>query len=121
VKTQFVIEAGTLIFNRRPLDSRPGIPDLTGAFLSTVPTETRFSDLVEASRSSSEKMLQLADALMFGTRGWRRNPKRASNCYRAAALGCSESETEGRQGIPVGLPEAMVATASVVLDFIKTV
>lgn len=85
-----------------------------------VPTETSLAQLEEAAQTSNEKMLELAGALMSGVHGWPRDPERGCACYRAAAWGCSEEEElEGRIGIPVGLPEAMVASADLCFAFLK--
>ena len=93
--------------------------DIVGNFKSVVPSESSLRQLEEASRTSNEKMLQLADALMLGVHGWPRDPKRACDCYRAAAMGCLEEELDETTGIAVGNPEAMVASAYVIVTHIK--
>ena len=93
-------------------------PDLIQIFKSAVPTET-LHELEMKARKSPRKMLQLADALMTGMNGWTRNPHRACNLYRAAAWGCSEEEEPDIIGLPNGIPEAMIAAASLGICYIK--
>lgn len=114
-----VVMLGQSVHLRRQINSSSDMPDIIGAFKSTVPTETSLSELEEASKTSNEKMLQLGDALMSGVHGWPRDPVRSCGCFLAAAFGCTEEEEKERSGIAVGVPEAMVAAANVLLVYIK--
>ena len=73
--------------------------------------ERSLAQLEKAAKTSNDKMLQLADALMLGFKGWPRDPYRACSLYRAAAWGCSEEEEMAVRydSIPVGPPEALLA------------
>lgn len=104
---------------RRRLTNVGPLVDFVEAFKSIVPSESSLQELEAASRTSNEKMLQLGDALMSGVHGWPRDPIRACKCYNAAAYGCQEEEEPERNGIPVGSPEAMVASATVAKAYIN--
>jgi hypothetical protein len=108
---------------RRDIHSKAGISagmvDLVGIFKSAVPSESSLEELEAASRNSSDKMLLLADALMSGVHGWTRDPNRACACFRAAGMGCQEEDIDEVTGIAVGNPEAMVAYAYVILQYIQ--
>ena len=51
--------------------------------------------------------------------GWKRDPYRACNLYRAAAWGCTEEEEPTRVGIPNGFPEAMIMSANIGISMLK--
>lgn len=115
-----IMYASNQITIRQSLGFNPNrAPDLVKIFESAVPRETSLSDLERKSKSSPRKMLQLADALMTGMNGWPRNPHRACTLYRAAAWGCTEEEEPERVGIPNGIPEGMLAAASLGINWIK--
>ena len=114
-----IMYASSHLSIRQPMRYNPNrAPDLIQIFKSAVPTET-LHELEMKARKSPRKMLQLADALMTGMNGWTRNPHRACNLYRAAAWGCSEEEEPDRIGLPNGIPEAMIAAASLGICYIK--
>ena len=81
---------------------------------------TSLARLEVEAKSSSGKMLQLADGLMVGLHGWQRDPMRACNLYRASAWGCTEEEERSRHGIPVGDPKAMIAVASLAISHLSS-
>lgn len=104
---------------REPLGYNPNKShDLIKTFKAAVPKET-LQELEAKAKHSPRKMLQLADALMTSMNGWPRNPHRACNLFRAAAWGCTEEEEPERGGVPVGIPQAMIATSSLGISFIK--
>jgi len=113
-----IVQCGLQIQRRQPVFGLR-ITDPVEVFKASVPSERRLADLEAASKTSDKKMLQLGDALMSGVHGWPRDPNRACVCWRAAAWGCQEDEERDRFGIPVGLPEAMVAVVSVLLTYVK--
>lgn len=103
-----------MIFSVNNISTRKSGPAMTDPmvhFESIVPPERSLAQLEKAAKTSNDKMLQLADALMLGCKGWPRDPYRACNLYRAAAWGCSEEEqmTVRYDSIPVGPPEALLA------------
>mmetsp|Transcript_5372 Transcript_5372/g.12205 ORF Transcript_5372/g.12205 Transcript_5372/m.12205 type:complete len:867 (-) Transcript_5372:35-2635(-) len=55
---------------------------------------------------------------MVGIHGFPRDPHRACNLYRAAAWGCTEEEEPDQIGIPNGIPEAMIASASIARGYL---
>jgi hypothetical protein len=81
-----IMFASNQVATRQRANSNPTrLPDLVEIFKSIVPIETSLAHLERAAKSSSSKMLQLADCLMTGINGWTRDPRRACNLYRAAA------------------------------------
>ena len=90
-------------------------------FESVVPPERSLARLEDAAKTSSDKMLHLADALMLGLKGWPRDPYRACSLYRAAAWGCSEEEeqTVRLDSIPVGPPEALLAVCATNISLLR--
>lgn len=113
-----IIQFGQQLQKRKHHSGMP-VVDLIGLFEASVPKESSLRQLEAASRTSPEKMLELGDALMIGFHGWPRDPHRACHCYKAAAWGCLEPEVDERIGIPIGVPEAMVAAATVVFTYIQ--
>jgi hypothetical protein len=83
---------------------------------------TSLAQLEVAAKTSSSKMLQLADCLMVGLHGWPRDYKRACNLYRASAWGCSEEDEHIVEfdSVPVGDPKAMIAVASLNMIQLKS-
>ena len=83
------IMMGASLMNRKnlALGSRVSMDPLE-ALRCSAPAKNSLAELEAASRSSSYKMVQLADTLMQSYYGWPRDRHRAYECYRAAAFGC---------------------------------
>ena len=113
VEGHIIAQVAQVVLSRRRYQIY-GYQDLTEAFDSIVPPENDLAELETKAKTELNKMLQLADSLMFGLKGWPRDPNRAFKIYHAAAYGCPEDMVEPvaeADGYPGGLPEAACAVA----------